>query len=712
MKKIKKRHGKGPKLSAAELRIAVADLFKKNPDKKYSSGQIAAILNVSNSKDSISDAIAKTSKRSKRPDSSKRRTDKKSKSVIGHVDMTKTGSAYIVTSEESKDIFVPQKYLNTALHGDTVELAINGYSRGKPIGKVAKVLKRSKEDFIGPLRIYPNFAICLPFGIKSPGELKIPLDKIADAEDGNTVMVRVTKWPSKPSHDILAEVQNVIVGDDVVDLRMKTILVNNGINFIFPEEVLDEAKAIDTNFSMDVDSRRDFRDVPTLTIDPADAKDFDDALSIEIDENGQTEIGVHIADVTHFVQPLTALDKEAYLRANSVYLVDRVVPMLPEKLSNNLCSLRPNEDRLCFSAVFTFSPDEQVIKRWFGKTIIHSDRRFTYEEAQEVLENGTGELAEELMKLDSIAKQLRKKKFKKGAIAFETDEVRFRLDTEGRPESIYLKKRKDAHLLVEDFMLLANREVATYIGKHSPIIPFVYRVHNLPDPEKVADFAKFAAHFGFKVDYSSPQAISNSYNHLSETAQKNNKFGFLVPLAIRTMAKAIYTPDNMGHYALGFNYYGHFTSPIRRYADVLVHRILQNTLTNSAKMALTDLEVQCKYISQKERDAMDAERESVKFFQTYYLSDFIGQSFEGMIAGFIDRGVFVSLSKSQIEGMIGFETMNESYEFTSKFSAVGVKSGRTIKLGDRVMVKLLDVDLEKGQISLSIEAFISDNGED
>jgi ribonuclease R len=456
----------------------------------------------------------------------------------------------------------------------------------------------------------------------------------------------------------------------------------------------------------EIAKRRDLRDIPTFTIDPIDAKDFDDALSIEYFDDGSCEIGVHIADVTHYVKPNTALDKEAYLRSTSVYLVDRVLPMLPERLSNELCSLRPNEDKYTFSAVFKFDKKDNLIGRWFGKTIIHSDRRFAYEEAQEVIENKEGDMTKEILDMARIARKMRKQRFKEGAIAFESEEVRFKLDEDGVPIDVYIKERKEANLLIEDYMLLANKEVAIYVNKkEKPEIPYIYRIHDLPNPDKVAEFARFAFELGVHLKTDTPEQIAKSYNDLAKKAQTEEALKMLQPLAIRTMAKAEYATDNIGHYGLGFDFYTHFTSPIRRYSDVLAHRILYQVLENkNYRFNKETLDTQCRHISLMERKANDAERESIKYKQTEFMEKHVGSAFEGVISGIIDRGIFVELKESHCEGMVSFDTMYEAFEITDgRLKAVGLRTGKVYKMGDTVRVVITNADLQKRQIDMRME---------
>jgi ribonuclease R len=491
------------------------------------------------------------------------------------------------------------------------------------------------------------------------------------------------------------------------DIEMKAILINNGFQLTFPKAILEEAESLSGEMKdEEVARRRDFRGITTFTIDPVDAKDFDDALSYRRLENGNLEVGVHIADVTHFLEPGSALDKEGYKRSTSVYLVDRVLPMLPEKLSNELCSLRPNEDKYTFSAVFEFDENDQVVGRWFGKTLIHSDRRFSYEEAQEGLETGLGDFAEELKILNRVSKKLREKRFEQGSIDFDADEVRFRLDEHGVPIEVFIKERKEAHMLIEDFMLLANREVAAYIHQKGQAqeIPFVYRIHDTPDPSRVAELVAFAKEMGFDMRIRGPKDIAPAFNRLAEESKLEPGLRLLEPLAIRTMAKAAYSTDNIGHYGLGFAYYGHFTSPIRRYSDVLAHRILFDNLGEEAvRTNKTLLEERCKHISMQERKAMDAERESIKYKQVEYMGKRIGEVFEGRVSGIIDRGIFVELVETKCEGLVGFDSMPEPFDVEeSRLRARGLRSKKIIKMGDLVKVLVTGANISRRQIEMEL----------
>ena len=719
LKKIKM----GQKPSAAELKHQIFKFLKTNPKKRLTAKQLIKKLNLGNSPDAVNDAMLKLSKEGKLyeiepgrfrldrfADTSSGKIKSRRKLHIGKADVTRSGAAYIVVDDLEDDVYVAQRHTNGVMQGDQVQVSVHKpRGRRKPEGEIVKILNRATEHFLGVIRIYEDYALLTPSMYQYEDlEIQVGLNDLRDAKDEDVVVVKVTKWGESFNFRSVGIVTSVLGEEGGSEIAMKSILINKGFELEFSEAVKRESEALTDELSeADVARRRDMRDITTFTIDPDTAKDFDDALSYRILEDGRKEIGVHIADVTHYVRPETALDKEALKRSTSVYLVDRVLPMLPEKISNELCSLRPNEDKCTFSAVFTFSAKGRVEERWFGKTLIHSDRRFTYEEAQEVLEKGKGEYAEELLDLNNLAKKLQKKKFKNGAISFEYPEVKFKLDENGVPTDVFVKVRKDAHKLIEEFMLLANKEVATYIVKKSKAgggeIPFVYRVHDEPDPDKIADFARFALELGFKMEMQTPQQIAESFLALDIAAQENEALRMLQPIAIRSMAKAIYTSDNIGHYGLAFENYSHFTSPIRRYSDVLAHRLLEQNLGETYRTDKGELEAKCRHISGQEKKAAEAERESVKYKQVEYTSKHIGEVFDAHISGMIDRGIFVQIDHSNAEGLIGFENFSESYELgTGRLKAIGTRTGSILKMGQKVRARIISTDLEKKLIELEL----------
>lgn len=715
---------KGKKLSTEELSQAIMKMCRANAKKAYTAKQIIEKLDIENSKDSVQYILEKLTEKNllhvnkdvkysivkedvatTEAATAKPRTDRAV--IVGTVDMTRNGSAYIMSPNTNGDVFVAPKNVRHALHGDKVKVQM-WYPRGRnrAEGEILEVVERAAEFFIGTLRLSKKYAIVIPDRLNMLVDIFVDIDDIKEAKDGDKVIVKIVKWHSKMVKSPIGRVTTVLGKGGNSDMEMKSILINNGFNIDFPEEVTAESDAISTEITdEEIARRRDMRTTTTFTIDPVDAKDFDDALSFLKLPNGNYEIGIHIADVAHYLLPNTALDKEAYHRSTSVYLADRVCPMLPEKLSNELCSLRPHEDKLTFSAVFEIDTKGKIVERWFGRTVIHSDRRFTYEEAQEIIETKEGDFSEEILTLDFLAKALRKKRFKNGAIDFDSEEVRFRLDENAVPVEVYVKVQRDSNRLIEDFMLLANREVAAYLAKKVvPEIPNVYRIHDHPNEEKVFEFARFAGEMGFKFDFTSPKSIAASFNRISKAAEENEILKTLAPIAIRTMAKAEYSTDNIGHYGLAFDYYSHFTSPIRRYADVLTHRILaQNLSTKIVRWDKAKLEEACKHISKQERRAVEAERESTKYKQAEFMKTRLGQTFEGVISGVSDRGLFVETIYGKCEGMIGFDRMSEAFEvFNGRLQARGKRTGLTYKLGDTITIKVTNVDMTKRQIEMDL----------
>lgn len=629
--------------------------------------------------------------------------------IEGIVDLTNDGSAFIVTDDKDEsDIFVAPRKLRNALNGDRVKVYVYAISKGRrKEGEVIEILQRNKMEFTGIVKISERFAFFIPDDRKMMHDIFIPISELHGAKNGIKAVAEITDWPAGAKNP-LGRIKHVLGTQGENDTEMNAILAEYGFPLSFAAEVEHDAEAIpDTISAQEIAKRRDFRKVTTFTIDPFDAKDFDDALSFKILDNGNYEVGVHIADVSHYIIPDSPLDAEAFDRGTSVYLVDRVIPMLPERLSNGLCSLRPKEDKLCFSAVFELDEDANIINEWYGKTIIHSDRRFTYEEVQEVIENNAGEYDKEILKLNALAYKLRDRKFKNGAISFETTEVKFKLDESGKPTGVYVKERKDAHKLIEDFMLLANRKVAEFVskkGKGKQKYTFVYRVHDSPKPESLANFALFAARFGYKINTKSDKETAKSLNYLMEDVEGKKEQNVLTHLAIRSMAKAIYTTKSSSHYGLAFDHYTHFTSPIRRYPDVMVHRLLFHYLNGGQSVSAEHYEKLCQHSSQMEKKAADAERASVKYKQAEFLKDQVGNIYSGVISGVTEWGMYVEIIENKCEGMIRLRDITDDfYTLDEKnYAIIGQRKKKIYQLGDEVQIRVKNVDLTKKQIDFSL----------
>lgn len=622
----------------------------------------------------------------------------------GRLDVTRSGMGFVIVEGREQDILIRPSDFNTALHGDIVQVRVrnNSGKSGRSQGEVVAVVERKQMEFLGHVELSQSFAFFIAETDKPMPDVYIPLSQLNGAKNNDKVIVRIVEWEKNKKPQGL--VIQVLDKGDENDTAMKELLLENGFPIFFPEDVIEESERLpDLIASDEIKKRKDIRDILTFTIDPVDAKDFDDAISIRPLKNGNWEIGVHIADVSHYVEPETALDKEAYGRATSVYLPDRVNPMLPERISNELCSLRPHEDKLTFSTIFQMTAKGEVKQHWIGKTVIHSDHRFTYEEVQEIIEQKTGLHQPEIELLNDIAQRLRKQRFKKGAINFSSTEVRFKLDEKGKPIGIMVKESKEAHQLVEEFMLLANRTVAENVAKikvNKKPIPFPYRVHDTPDKEKLLPFIEFAKKYGHQFDTKTPDAIASSFNQMLQDVKGRPEQHVLEQLGIRTMAKAIYTTENIGHYGLGFEFYCHFTSPIRRYPDVLVHRILQECLEEKIEID-KKLEAKCRHSSERERAAMESERAGNKYKQVEYMQDFLGEEFEGVISGVASFGFWVETVAHKCEGLVSINSLLEYDDFRhneADYSLVGRRSGRQFRMGDKVTIKVISANLAKRQL--------------
>ncbi len=694
--------------SQTTLRDKILQFLKKQKTKKFSAFQLAKKLRVRDVRFLMDQLDILSEKKlifinDKQKYFVKQVTTGKLKIYEGYVDMARAGFAYIICKNEGADVYVAQKNLKSAEDGDLVKVEIINVYKSKPEGKIVEILQRSRSQIIGIVRFFNKQAIAYAQSGQKVYEVKLNIPKNIPVKEFDRVIISITKYKEK-ARDLLEGFVTKNLGTETsIDVEMQSILAEKGFPLDWSDALLTAADKIPEDITLH-SYRKDYRNITTFTIDPFDAKDFDDALSVQKNPDGSWDIGVHIADVSHYVDEQSILDKEALKRGNSVYLVDRVLPMLPEKLSNHLCSLRPKEDKYTFSVIFTIDKECKIVDHWIGKTMIHSDRRFTYEEVQNILDTKQGDYKKELILLNEMAVNIRKKRMEQGAIDFDSEEVKFKLDEKGNPLELIVKERKQSHMLIEEFMLLANKYVAMFMAEKNKTnpFPFVYRIHDKPDPAKLEEFAHFALEMGVKLDISSPKRISASLNKLSELARKNEALKILQPLAIRSMAKAEYHTDNIGHYGLAFKHYAHFTSPIRRYADLLVHRILFANLNENYRADAGVLSRQCQHISNQERKAMEAERASTRFYQVYYLKDRIGEIFDGRIIGMNDQGFFIELEKVKCEGFLPFHQFEEEILINkNRLQATAAMINKTWKIGDKLQVKLADADLNKKELLLS-----------
>lgn len=640
--------------------------------------------------------------------------------VVGTIDMKQTGKAYVIPQEEGReDILITPNNTRHALHGDTVKVLMFPQRKmRKPEGQVAEILHRARTRFVGIIQKQDRFAFMVSDSRTMVVDIFIPQNDLGGAEDGEKVLVEMTDWPERMNNPVGRVLKRLgKPGDNNVE--MQSILAEYDFPLEFPAAAEKEAERIAQPTKKDYEGRKDFRKTTTFTIDPEDAKDFDDALSFKTLSNGDVEVGVHIADVSHYVEPGTAIDREAYERGTSVYLVDRTIPMLPEKLCNGVCSLRPHEDKLCFSVVMEMDSNATVKKVWMGKSVINSDQRYSYEQAQEIIDSGNVKAGEEatgnaILELHKLATILREERYKAGAINFDSQEVKFILDENAKPIGVYIKESKEANWLIEEFMLLANKKVAEHVGmahkgkakgeKSAPAKTFVYRVHDEPNPEKLNTFVEFVAKLGYKMRVNTRQALASSYNNLFKTIAGRGEEYLIDTVAIRTMAKAYYSTENIGHYGLGFPYYTHFTSPIRRYPDLMVHRLLERYLNGGASVSADEYEEYCKHCSVAEKRAADAERASVKYKQAEYLSDKLGQTFPALISGVSKWGIYAEIEGNKCEGMIPIGSLQGDYYMLDEdnYQVIGRRYGKCYKLGDPVTIRVKGVDMMKKLIDFEM----------
>jgi len=705
----KKRGGQASGVSKEALTEQIIAILSKSPEQGFNYKQISKRLNITDSpaRQMISDILRELTRKKTLQEiyQGKFRIVQPHGFITGTVDLTRMGYGFITNDELEDDVFVTAKNLRTALHGDKVKIRLYAKRKGaRPEGEVVEIIERSRTTFVGTVEVMPTFAFLIPDNKNMPFDLFIPSSKLNGAKQGQKAVAKVVDWDPKSKNPV-AEIVNVLGYPGLNDTEMHAILAEFELPYHFTEEVEADAAKIPSEISeKEISSRRDFRQIPTFTIDPADAKDFDDALSLRKLENGNWEVGVHIADVTHYVRPESLVEEEARQRATSIYLVDRVVPMLPEKLSNHVCSLNPAEDKLTYSAVFELNDKSEIIDEWFGRTIINSDMRFSYSEAQLVIDSGEGDMKEQILVLHRLAQQLRTKRFLSGAFAFERIEIKFDLDDAGKPVGIKFREMGTSNQLVEEFMLLANKRVAEYVGKKLHQKPFVYRIHDKPDPEKISNFSHFITRFGYNLVEDDKTSLPKAMNKLLRSVEGKKEQNIIETLALRAMAKAVYSTDNIGHYGLSFKYYTHFTSPIRRYPDMMVHRLLTFYLAQEKPSSPEKYQKLCDHSSKMERLAAEAERASVKYKQVEYMSDKLGKIFEGVISGVTEWGIYVEIVDNQCEGMIHIRELDDDYyEYDEEnYCIKGRSTGKIYTLGDRVSIEVVKADLQKKQLDYKL----------
>ena len=696
------------------LKGHILEIFKANSSRTLNYKQVSSLMEIHDheSRKIVSEALLELVDEEKLIEAHRGKYKYNATTIVitGIIDAIKRGGAYLVSDDTEEDVYIAPRNMNQSLHGDLVKVSIfTGGRRKRPEGEVVEVINQHQREFVGVLTQRKKYAFMIPDNPSISVQFTIPLNEIKTANNGDKVIAKITDWPLG-AEGPFATVEKVLGAPGENETEIHAILAEFGLPLEFPEDVALEAAKIPLEIPKEVIAqRRDFRDITTFTIDPLDAKDFDDALSLQQLENGNWEVGVHIADVSHYVPEGSIIDKEALSRATSVYLVDRVVPMLPETLSNKVCSLRPNEEKCTFSAVFEMDDNAKVINEWFGRTVINSDRRFTYEEAQAIIEGAEGDYKEEILTLDRLAKKMRGLRMKKGAIEFSSREVKFELDEKANPIRVFEKVTKDSNKLIEEFMLLANKKVAAFIGKspkNQAKKTFVYRVHDEPDPEKLSLLVRFLEQFNYKLRIK-PSDISGSLNRLLADFENRNEKAMVEQMTIRSMAKAIYTTQNIGHFGLGFGFYTHFTSPIRRYPDLVVHRLLQRYLDNGPSVNTEKIETICKHSSLQEKQAAGAERASIKYKQVQFMMEHIGEEFEGTVSGVTEWGMYIEINENRCEGMISIRSIGDDYYYFDerKYCIRGRHHGATFHLGDQVVIRVKGADLMKKQLDFELVQF-------